>query len=289
MSPALASDILLPRTHNKPAPHSPIYHHRPRSAERMQFGLSDEQLAEYHERGFVVLRNVFPLEEIERLRELQTYVFEHYQQLFDPNNMRFEWTELDGEKIPWKIDPFSDLHPEFGDLIKDRRICDALCSIYEGFEPRIFKEKYIIKQPGTHGNGIHQDYNWWQGFPTSCLSVAIAIDAADKTNGCTQFWPGSHKHGFLHESGTLDGKVPEEYYAEEPFYLETNPGDIAIFNCYTLHAAGTNQSDRTRRQIFLSYNDARDGEHYFEHREHFFNYRARRYAGTMDADKLYFV
>ena len=51
--------------------------------------LTDAQIAEYHERGFIVLRNVFPLEEIERLRELQTYVFEHYQQLFEDLYVNF--------------------------------------------------------------------------------------------------------------------------------------------------------------------------------------------------------
>ena len=282
-------EILSPATHNEAAPHNAIYQHRPRAAERMRFALTDEQLASYHDNGFVVLRNVFTQDEIDRLRDLQLAAFEQYPELLDPNNMRFEWVEYEGKTVPWKIDPFSDLHPVFGDLLKDRRICDPLCSIYDGYEPRIFKEKYIIKPPGSHGNGIHQDHNWWQGFPESCLSVAIAIDPADKQNGCTQFWPGSHKHGFLHEPGTLSGQIDRSYTADEPFYLETQPGDIAIFSCFTIHASGCNESDRFRRQIFLSYNDARDGEHYFAHREHFFNYRVHTYGDRMDVSKLYFV
>lgn len=282
-----APATLKPATPNVPAPHQASYRHRPRQGGRLSFPLSEAQLAQYREQGFVVIRNVFSEAEMERLRQLQRAVFEQRQDLLDPDNMRFEWIEHAGEQIPWKIDPFSDLHPAFGDLLRDRRICDRLCSIFDGYEPRIFKEKYIIKPPGSHGNGKHQDHNWWQGFPQSCLSVAIAIDAADKGNGCTQFWPGSHKHGFLHEPGTLDGQIDPSYTESEPLYLETSPGDIAIFSCYTIHAAGANESDRFRRQIFLSYNDARDGEHYFEHREHFFNYRARKYSER--SDKLYFI
>jgi len=200
---------------------------------------------------------------------------------------RLEWIEHEGERIPWKIDPFWDLHPAFGDIVRDRRICDPLCSLYDGHEPRLFKDKYIIKPPGSHGNGKHQDHNWWQGFPHSCISVAVAIDAADRENGCTQLWPGSHHHGFLHQAGTLDGAIPPEFTADEPFHLETEPGDIALFSCFTIHAAGPNQSDRFRRQLFLTYNDSRHGEHYFSHPEHFWNYRSRRYSDR--GDDLYFI
>lgn len=284
---ATETQFLRPAVPNLPAPHNACYIHRPRDAKNMTYPLTADQLAHYREQGFVVLRNVFSPEEVDRLRDLQIQVLEERPGLLHPDNMRFEWIEHEGQPTPWKIDPFSDLHPVFGDLVRDRRLCDPLCSIFDGYEPRIFKEKYIIKPPGSHGNGVHQDYNWWQGFPHSLLSIAIAIDAADEDNGCTLLWPGSHRHGFLHQAGTLDGKIPDAFVEDEPFKLVTEPGDIAIFSCFTIHAASENRSDRFRRQLFLSYNDARHGEHYFAHREHFFNYRARRYSDR--GDQLYFI
>lgn len=289
MSTAVTSpEILRPAVANPPAEHHACYLHRARSAERLAYGLSPEQLASYRENGFLVLRGVFGPAEVERMRALQEQVLAERPELLHSDNMRFEWIEHEGEQIPWKIDPFWDLHPAFGDIIRDRRICDPLCSLYDGFEPRLFKDKYIIKPPGSHGNGKHQDHNWWQGFPHSCISVAVAIDAADRENGCTQLWPGSHQHGFLHQAGTLDGTIPSEFTESDPFYLETEPGDIALFSCFTIHAAGPNRSDRFRRQLFLTYNDSRHGEHYFSHREHFWNYRARhRFADR--GDELYFI
>ena len=133
-----------------------------------------------------------------------------------------------------------------------------------------------MKPPGSHGNIIHQDYNWWQGFPTSCISIAIAIDAADRENGCTKFWPGTHKHGFLHEPGSFTGRIAEHYTTDEPYYLITEPGDVALFHCYTVHASDDNNSNKTRHQIFLSYNDSADGEHYQAHREHYLQYVSPR-------------
>lgn len=287
MTATSAIDILRPTVRDLPAPHQASYIHRPRSGDRLGHGLSDQQVASYREQGYLILRGVFSAQEMDRLRVLQEQVLRERPELLHPDNMRFEWTEYAGEPFPWKIDPFSDLHPELAAITRDRRICDKLCSLYDGYEPRLFKEKYIIKPPGSHGSGKHQDYNWWQGFPHSCVSVVVAIDAADRDNGCTQLWPGSHHHGFLHQAGTLDGVIPPDFTRDEPTYLETEPGDVALFSCFTIHAAGPNQSERFRRQLFLTYNDARHGEHYFEHREHFLNYRASKYSDR--ADQVYFV
>ena len=37
---------------------------------------------------------------------------------------------------------------------------DRLSSIYNGYESVLFKDKLIFKPADSHGNGIHQGYNW---------------------------------------------------------------------------------------------------------------------------------
>jgi 2-aminoethylphosphonate dioxygenase len=51
--------------------------------------------------------------------------------------------------------------------------------------------------------------------------------------------------------------------------LELNPGDIAVFGCFTPHRSQPNRSQRWRRQLYLSYNALSDGgqqreQHYAE-------------------------
>ena len=53
----------------------------------------------------------------------------------------------------------------------------------------------------------------------------------------------------------------------EPVLFECAPGDVAFFHSTVIHRAADNRSDRDRRQIFFSYHDSRDGEHYLEHRK----------------------
>jgi hypothetical protein len=256
--------------------------------------LSAAEVDEYHEKGFLILRDIFQPEEIETYRQEaeqlvdRAFSLSREFQLEPKYNLRFE---LLGDGRPWKIDPFVSISPLFSALARDRRILDRLASLYEGYEAVLFKDKLIIKPPDSHGNGCHQDYNWWQGFPESLLTVSVALDASTKENGCTQLWTGHHQ-GFMHEHGSLDkGSIdPERLTNEEHVYVELAPGDIAIFTCFTPHAAATNTSNSARRVLFLSYNDSRDGEHYTAHYEHFRWYRTRPdRMPEAEREKYYFL
>ena len=141
-------------------------------------------------------------------------------------------------------------------MVRDRRICDALASIYDGREPRLFKDKLIYKPPHSRKHGLHQDYNWWQG----CMLTAPA-----------QF-------------GTLSRELSDPSMAVQHI---AQPGDALMFHCFTPHEAGPNRSDRYRRQVFLTYNDSADGEHYQAHLEHHHWYRMRENPPERQAS-LYF-
>ena len=246
---------------------------------QLRFALDPAEVDEYREKGFLILRDVFQPEEIEIYRQEAEQIVDRALSLsrefqLEPKyNLRFEML-ADGH--PWKIDPFVSISPLFSALVRDRRIMDRLACLYDGYEAALFKDKLIFKPPESHGNRLHQDYNWWQGFPHSLLTVSVALDASTKENGCTELWTG-HGQGFLHEPGSLDKTQidPERLASEAHVYVELEPGDMAIFTCFTPHAAASNTSDSARRMLFLSYNDSRDGEHYTAHYEHFRWYRTR--------------
>ena len=246
---------------------------------QLYFTLDSTEVNEYHEKGFLILREVFQPAEIETYRQEAELIvgralsLSREFQLEPKYNLRFEMLADDQ---PWKIDPFVSISPLFSALVRDRRLMDRLACLYDGYEAVLFKDKLIFKPPDSHGNGLHQDYNWWQGFPHSLLTVSVALDASTKENGCTELWTGHHQ-GFLHEPGSLDKTQidPERLANEARVYVELEPGDMAIFTCFTPHAAAANTSDSARRMLFLSYNDSRDGEHYAAHYEHFRWYRTR--------------
>jgi len=249
------------------------WHAHPFTSRPLQYPLSAHQIAAYHRDGFLVLPSLVADLAAQMSDEADALL--NQPDLAIDGNLRYATRIVDGDLKINKIDPFIDLAPFWHRLARDRRICDALASLYEGREPRLFKDKLIYKPPHSPAHGLHQDYNWWQGFPESCISVSIPIDSSKKENGATCFYPGMHHQGFLHTPGALTGILTEPFEDLTPVQPETQPGDVILFGCYTPHSATPNNSEGFRRVIFLTYNDSKDGEFYQTHYDHFFAYRAK--------------
>jgi ectoine hydroxylase-related dioxygenase (phytanoyl-CoA dioxygenase family) len=47
------------------------------------------------------------------------------------------------------------------------------------------------------------------------------------------------------------------------------PGDIFLFHSFTPHGSGTNNSSRSRRQLYLTYAAAKHGDLYEAYRKHY--------------------
>lgn len=253
----------------------------------LQHPLSDAQLSQFWEQGYVSLPGLFSADEAKQMSDAADALY--HADAVNTLNIRYDFATSRDKPILWKIDPFFDLHAVFRRTVFDRRILDALASIYRGREPRLFKDKLIYKPPHSHGNALHQDYNWWQGYPTSLISVTVSIDPGTQANGCTVVYPRDPRRGFVGQPGSFDN---QKALMADPSHTPDNavkniasPGDVLLFHCFTPHEAGANTTDQFRRQLFLSYNDAADGEHYFSHAMHYRQYYLR---GKKDPQNYYF-
>ncbi|CAH1272264.1 PHYHD1 [Branchiostoma lanceolatum] len=102
-------------------------------------------------------------------------------------------------------------------------------------------------------------------------TVYIAVDKADKTNGCLQVIRSSHLAGRVEhkrvagETGADEERVNQLKKVLEHVYVELDPGDAVLFHCNVLHRSDQNRSDRRRRAYLVSYNRASNDpiyEHY---------------------------
>jgi len=244
-------------------------------------GLSPSELDEYRDGGFVRLGGRFTVDEV-ALWQAECQRLLGLTELIHSDNLRFEFAK--GQV--WKFDPLVDISPVFAQLAHDPRILGPLSTIYGGRKPTLFKDKLIYKPAGTRGNGLHQDYTWWQSFPTSMITVTIAIDGGTRENGCTEIFAG-HSRGLISELGTLAYLDPAQIDEGTVRYFESQPGDFALFHCFAPHRAGENRSTGQRRQLFLTYNDSADGDHYRAHYRHMWDYR-RTALDAADRARAYF-
>lgn len=231
------------------------------------------QVARYHADGFLLVRQVFSAERIAEL-DVEAQRLQARTDLIDTNNIRCRWQNHveTGECRFDCFDPVIDLSDACERTARDPRLLDIVSALY-GEPACLFKDKLIFKPAGASGYQLHQDYISWESFPTTFITVIVAIDPADASNGATEVFPGYHHQGCLTPRDGMYHHLSEETVdLSKGVVLELAPGDIAMFSGYTPHRSGPNRSARGRRLLYLSYNALRDGgeqreQHYTEFRD----------------------
>jgi ectoine hydroxylase-related dioxygenase (phytanoyl-CoA dioxygenase family) len=232
--------------------------------------VTEAQVRQYHNEGFLVLRNLFSPVEAAELQAEASRLLERTD-LIDINNIRCRWkNNVETDKCGFDcFDPVIDLSPLCARIVRDARILEAVGSLY-GEPACLFKDKLIFKPPGAEGYALHQDYISWESFPASFVTVILAIDATSSDNGATEVFPGYHKGGNMSPNDGQYHELPlSAVDVSKGVKLDLEAGDLAIFSAFTPHRSAANQSKQWRRQLYLSYNSFSDGgeqrdKHYAE-------------------------
>lgn len=242
--------------------------------------LSPSHYREYNSNGFLVLRKVFLPEEIEAVAAEADRLLT-LTELIQTDNLRCRWQPNcdTGDCLFETFDPVIDLSPRLAEMARDPRLLSAIGGLY-GEPAHLFKDKLIFKPPAAKGYDLHQDYIAWPNFPRSFVTAVVAIDRADRENGCTIVYPGRHKHGCLTPEDGDYHSLPDDAVDESTAVpLELEPGDVGIFGCFTPHRSAPNRSDRWRRLLYLSYNaDADGGDQRARHYDEFHAWLRVKYA-----------
>jgi 2-aminoethylphosphonate dioxygenase len=242
--------------------------------------LTPDAIDEYRRAGYIVLRSVFPLEEIAEISVEANRVF-GMRELINFANIRCRWQnhyETDECRFDC-FDPIIDLSPAIERIARDPRIVETVSALY-GETACLFKDKLIYKPPGAKGYALHQDYISWPSFPKSFVTVLVPIDSANDSNGATEVFPGLHTSGNLSANDGDYHELPLSTVEETPgVTLCLEPGDIAVFDGMTPHRSSANTSNTWRRQLYLSYNAVSDGgEQRDAHYREFHEWLKKKYA-----------
>jgi len=221
--------------------------------------LTAEQLATYEQDGYLLLRGLFDREEMQTLldyaRSDQTLAASAY----DRKDASGAATRL----ALWNH-PGEDLYGLFS---RSPRIVDRVEQLLGG-EVYHYHTKMMLKEPYVGGAWEwHQDYGYW--YHNGCLfpllaSCLIAVDRANRENGCLQVICGSHlmgriDHGKAGEQTGADMEHVEAALARmELVYIEAEPGDALFFHCNLLHRSDQNRSSNPRWSLICCYNAARN-------------------------------
>jgi hypothetical protein len=217
--------------------------------------LTADDLVAFHRDGYLIKRSWFSTAEVGRLLAFargDSDMLDASMPITDANGRNSRLTL-------WNH-PGDDLYGMFS---RCPRVVTASAQLM-GEEVYHWHSKMMLKEPKVGGAWEwHQDYGYWylNGclFP-NMLSCMVAVDRANKENGCLQVLRGSHHLGRIDHGrqGTQVGADPERMTAAlkrfELVHFEAEPGDAVFFHGNTLHASGPNLSEHSRWSLVMAYN-----------------------------------
>jgi len=219
--------------------------------------LTAEQIAVYHDQGYLVVKNFCSTAEIDKLYGTAVNDNAMLNNALDLNDQTGKKTKLS----LW-FRPGNDV---FGYLTRSEKMIHAVQQLL-GDKAKVchFHSKLMQKEPKVGGAWEwHQDYGYWYKnqfmFPDELISVMIALTPANKENGCLQVIKNSHKigrvnHGFAGEQVGADmTMVNNALKTMDLVYSELEPGDALFFHSNLLHRSEANLSDHPRWSIISCY------------------------------------
>lgn len=221
--------------------------------------LTDHQVHDYHEHGFVLVKSMFDAGEIGLLLRAAKE---------DRALDQHSFGRGDGEGGTVRLSLWN--HPGdtlYGMFARCESIVNSAEKILEG-EVYHYHSKMIMKDAKVGGAWAwHQDYGYWYQngvlFPL-LTSAFIAVDPATRENGCLQVLRGSHLAGRIDhvltgdQAGANLERVEELRKRLDLVYVEMDPGDVVFFHANTLHRSDQNKSDNPRWSMICCYNAARN-------------------------------
>jgi len=207
--------------------------------------LTREQVDHFNREGYLKGIRIFEAAEIGQLR---TWFDDLLQQVISAGGNSYS---------------ISTAHLKYGpvyDLLTHPRIV-ALARDLLGENVIGWGSHFFCKMPGD-GKQVawHQDASYWPLNPTKAVTVWLAIDDADRGNGCMKFIPGTHHFGHLtyhlsetDEQNVLNQTVPDIERFGAPVYDELQAGEISLHSDLLLHGSDANGSERRRCGLTLRY------------------------------------
>ncbi|RTE09940.1 phytanoyl-CoA dioxygenase family protein [Paenibacillus whitsoniae] len=225
----------------------------------MTYHVTDEQIAFYHNQGFVQLDNVLTPAQIEEL----TYYLNDVmldQALPDGGASDDFYRILNSRMNTWKdsagMAKYS-LSPYLADIALKLAQTDGI---------RFFHDQAFWKMPGdSKPTPWHQDATYFPMKEPDVLTMWIPLDDVDENNGCLSFVPNSHRVGKL---TNVDFVNPIDIFElareanphtemRQPVIVPLHKGSCTVHHGLTFHYAYANKTDKPRRVLTIVYMSAR--------------------------------
>jgi phytanoyl-CoA hydroxylase len=253
--------------------------------------LNTDQEKQYQKDGYIVLENAIPESDIRRLKSEALQIVDAFD--IDKHRSVFTTSDRDSGRDDYFFDSAENIHcfleedalDEHGKLQKTPRLAinkighalHDLNPIFNSFcrlpvfaevlhdigyqDPLLWQTMYIFKQPHIGGEvRWHQDGSYLISDPAMVTGIWIAIEDANRDNGCLWVQPGGHRSR-LREIYQVDWADHEGQLTEldktpwphenKALPVEVSAGSVVIFHDHMPHYSSQNLSEHSRHAFTL--------------------------------------
>ena len=209
--------------------------------------LSDQQIADYHENGYLIIRNVLSPDEAVELRRI---VQEQAQRDPYPPSLKYP------EPAKYTISGNKIAEPGLAPIAEHLAVVDAVESL---LGQRAYLTAYVayLRTPGDNGSGAHCDYKRWRpvGSSMNWVFAIIPLTDFDSEYGPFLVSPGSHKltHVIDPDAHVWDLTRPDATQLAPFIEPQLKAGDLLLANEHTWHKAPAGTATDDRCGIFNKY------------------------------------
>jgi len=213
--------------------------------------LSNAEIDQYREQGYVIPKFRLPDEHLARLRGaldrlLATYTDVAQEDIANPHM-------LPPNQGP-EMNPFmaTARNPQILDMLEQLVGPDLILWITR-----------VLCKPASKGREVpwHQDGEYWPMRPLATCSVWIALDPVSTANGCMRFIPGSHRQQELyrHHVSSRDNLVlnleldQDQFDEAKAVNVELEPGQMSLHDVRLIHGSLANTSGQRRAALIMRY------------------------------------
>ncbi len=233
--------------------------------------LTQDQLNQFQEQGYLILPDAFSQDEVNRMQAEADRILSLIINSSLANGRksgRLDIREVAPQnQIVRKIQPINDLSEYLTQVSNDDRLLGPMRQLMDD-EPILMEEKLNYKQPlpqpvpdievpqADDRFPVHNDWAYYkaQNYPSSIISSAICLDACTADSGPIRVWPGSHKTHLEHEKMDNGLQVkPNLIDFAGGIDVLAPAGSVLLFHTILVHNSKPNASGRPRRLMIYSH------------------------------------
>jgi phytanoyl-CoA hydroxylase len=230
---------------------------------------SPEELAQFTEQGFVVVRGLADASLSRRMFEV---THEGLSRSIEPleyeADLRYpgapETRDAEGGRTVRRLKQALSRDFAFIEWVQHPGVLGRLRQLLGSpvYCPLAHHNCIMTKAPQfSSATGWHQDLRYWSFEKPDLVNVWLALGEERPDNGCLLLIPGTHRMAFdrsrFDEELFLRDDLPEnQALIARAVHAALQPGDVLFFHCRTFHAAGRNQTGETKYSVVFTFHGA---------------------------------